>query len=108
MTCLRPCLRLLLRPVVVTQVALRVDLVTYALLEHLGLRETAIGLALPDLHTVAGDVEDSAGAGHQGDFTQIVTEGAEQLLGQPGGAQQPLALGAIGDDNFRFQCGHGG
>ena len=44
-------------PVVMTQVAGWVDLVTHPLLEHLGLGEAAIGLALPDLPAVAEDAD---------------------------------------------------
>ena len=90
------------------QVPLRVDPVADPLLEDLGLGKTAIGLALPELRTVATDVEHTTGARHQGYFAQVVAKGAEQLLGQPGGAQQPLALGAIRDDDFRFVFGHCG
>lgn len=43
------------------KVALRVDLVAHALLEHLGLGKPTIGLALPDLHTIAGDAKRPAG-----------------------------------------------
>jgi len=86
----------------VPQVALRVDLVAHALLEHLGLRKAAIGLALPDLHTVAGDAKSAAGSRFQRHFAQVVGKGTQQFLGQPCGAQQPLALGAIGDDDLGF------
>lgn len=47
--------------IVVPQVALRVDLVAHTLLEHFGLREAAISLALPDLHAVAGNAKRAAG-----------------------------------------------
>lgn len=36
---------------------MRIDPVADPLLEHLGLGKTAVGLALPDLHTIATDVE---------------------------------------------------
>ncbi len=68
------------RTIVVTEVALRVDAVTNPLLERLGLGEAAVGLALPDLHAVAGDAEDATGSGLQADFSEIVGEGAEQFL----------------------------
>ena len=93
-------------PVVVPQVPFWGDLVAYPLLEHLGLRETAIGLALPDLYAVAGDAKRPAGRRLQGDFAEVVGKGAQQFLGQPRGAQQPLTLGAIGDDNLGLGCGH--
>ena len=74
------------------EIAARSDQVAHALLEHLGLGKAAIGLALPDLHSVAGDAEHPAAARLQADPGEILTEGAEQLLGQPGGTQQPLCL----------------
>ncbi len=88
------------------EVALRVDLIADSLLEHLGLGKAAIGLALPDLHIVAADVKYPAGAGHQRHLAEVVAESAEQFLRQPRGAQQPLALGAIRDDDFRFCSRH--
>lgn len=72
------------RTIVVPEVALRVDAVANPLFERLGLGEAAVGLAFPDLHTVAGDTEDATGSGLQADFSEIVGEGAEQFLGQPG------------------------
>ena len=98
--------RVSLSAVVVAEVAVRIDLVANPLLEHLGLGKTAVGLALPDLHAVTGDVKHPAGARHQRHFAEVVAEGAEQFLRQPRGAQQPLALGAIGDDNFCFCDSH--
>ena len=88
------------------QVAVRIDLVADPLLEHLGLGETAISLALPELHLVTENVKDPTRAGHQGHLAQVIAKGAEQLLGEPGRTQQPLALGALGDDDFRFAGGH--
>lgn len=99
--------RRVLSAVVMAQVALRVDLVPQPLLEHLGLGEAAIGLALPDLHAIAGDAKGAAGGRFQGHAPQVVAERAQQFLGQPGGAQQPLALGAIGDEHFGFTFSHG-
>ncbi len=55
----------------------RVNLVAHTLLEHLGLREAAIRLALPYLHAVAGNPEHAAGAGLQTHLAEVVTEGAE-------------------------------
>ncbi len=88
------------------QIALRVDLVTYALLEHLGFGEAAVGLALPDLHAIAGDAKRAAGGRLQRHTTQVIGKRTQQLLGQPRGAQQPLALGAIGDDDLGFAQRH--
>lgn len=88
------------------QVSLWIDLVTYPLLEYLGLRKATIGLALPDLHAVACNAKHPAGRRFQGHFAEVIGKGAQQFLGQPRGAQQPLALGAIGDDNLGPGCGH--
>lgn len=88
------------------QVALRVDLVTHSLLEYLGFREPAISLALPDLHTIARDSKRPTGRRLQRDLAQIVGKRAEQLLSEPRGPQKPLALGAIGDDDFGFDGRH--
>ena len=88
------------------EVALRVDLITHPLLEHLGLREATVLFALPDLHAIAGDAKRTAGGRLQRHFAQVIRKRAEQLLGQPRRAQQPLALGAIGDDNLRLAHGH--
>ena len=84
------------------QVALRVYLVTHSLLEYLGFRKPAIGLALPDLHTIARDLKRPTGRRFQRNFAQIVGKRAEQFLSEPRGPQKPLALGAVGDDDFRF------
>ena len=56
------------RTIVVTEVALRVDAVANPLLERLGLGEAAVGLALPDLHAVAGDTEDAPVPGSRQTF----------------------------------------
>ncbi len=89
-----------------TQIPLRVDLVAHALFKHLGLRKAAIGLALPDLHAVASNAKRAAGGRFQGHTRQIIGKRTQQFLGQPGGTQQPLALGAIGDDDLGFGCRH--
>ena len=88
------------------QVTLRINLVAHPLLEHLGLREPAIGLALPDLYTVARNAKRPAGRRLQRHLAEVIGKGAQQFLGQPRSAQQPLALGAIGDDNLRLGSGH--
>lgn len=69
------------------QVALRVDLVTYALLEHLGLGKTAVRLALPNLHTVASDAKRAARGRFQRHLAQIISKRTQQFLRQPRGAQ---------------------
>lgn len=88
------------------EVALWVDLVAHALLEHLGLGEAPVRLALPDLHALAGDAKRPARDRFQRHFAQVIGKRTQQFLRQPCGAQQPLALGAIGDDDLGFISGH--
>lgn len=89
-----------------SEVAVRIDLIADPLFQNLGLGKATVNLALPDLHVVTENMKDPARAWYQGHLSQIVTESAEQFLGEPGSAQQPLTLGAIGDDDFRFVRGH--
>lgn len=93
-------------PVVMPQIPLGIDLVSHALLQHLGFGEATVQLALPYLHVVAADMKGPAGGRHQRHLAEVVAKGREQLLSQPGGTQHPLALRAVGDDNFRFGIGH--
>ena len=91
------------------QVARGVDPVAHALLERLDVGEAAVAHAIPERLAVAGDVEHAAGAGDQRHLGQILGEGGEQLLRQPGGAQEPAALAAVGDgDAGRVGSGTGG
>ncbi|CAO3304739.1 hypothetical protein METHP14_80061 [Pseudomonas sp. P14-2025] len=90
-----------------TKITLRVDLVAHPLLQYLRFGETTVGLALPDLHAIAGDAEDTPGTRLQRYPAKVVGKGTEQFLSQPGSTQQPLALGAIGDDDFRLVVSHG-
>src|SRR5690606_36476500 len=92
--------------VVMPQRALRIDAIAHALLQYLGLGKPAVQLALPALHAIAADVEGAAGSRHQRHLAQVLAECGQQLLRQPGRAQQPLALSAIGDDDFRPGCTH--
>src|SRR5215472_2008752 len=72
------------------------------LLQRLDVGKAALALADPDEHALVLDPEDPAGAGLQRHLAQILGEGREQLLRHPGGAQQPLALPAIGDGDARL------
>ncbi len=69
------------------QVTLRVDLVAYALLEHLGLGKTAVRLALPNLHAITRDTKRAAGGRFQRHFAQVIGKRAQQFLRQPRRAQ---------------------
>jgi hypothetical protein len=53
--------------------------------------------ARPHALAIDPDLEDTAGAGDQGDLAQLALEGGEQFLRQPGRAHQPAALPAIDD-----------
>ncbi|KAG1249197.1 hypothetical protein G6F65_019218 [Rhizopus arrhizus] len=66
---------------------------------HLGFGESAIALAVPDQIAVVGDLEDAAGAGLQDHFTQVGRKRGQEFLRHPTGAQQPLALRAVQDDD---------
>lgn len=68
------------------QIALGVDAVANPLFEHLGLRETTVSLALPDLLAIAGNAKNPAGARLQRDLAQVVGKRTEQFLRQPGSA----------------------
>src|SRR3569623_45722 len=46
------------------------------------------------------DLEDAAGAGDERHLAHLEREGRQHLLRHPGGAQQPVALRAIGDGKF--------
>lgn len=87
----------LLLAVAVAEIALRVDAVAHELLELLGLGEASCVLAREDEFAVEAHFEDAAGAGLEGDFAEVLAEGLEQLLGEPGGAQHPVALAAVAD-----------
>src|SRR5690606_1929116 len=88
------------RPVDVAEVALRVEAVAHPLLEHLGVGEPAVGRAVPDQAVAVMDPEHPPGARRQWHRAEIGAEGGQQFLRHPGGAQQPLALGAIGNGDM--------
>ena len=69
-----------LEPVVMAQIAGRIDQVTDPLLELPGIREPAIHLALPYLLPIAGNAENTAATRHQRHPLQIIGKAAEQLL----------------------------
>src|SRR4029079_15270933 len=89
-----------------TEIAAGVYHVAHQLLEFCGVGKAAVALAVPDRLIVARDGEDAAGAGHQRDLAQISAEGRQQLLRHPAGAQQPVALRAVGDGDARSGLQH--
>lgn len=60
------------------------------------IRET-VGFAVPEGFVVEADFEYSACSGDQSHLPQVSGEGREQFLRQPGGSEQPTALGAVFD-----------
>src|SRR5690606_30525539 len=86
-----------LDPIDMAQVAVRIDAVAHQLLQDPAVGEAAVALALPDQLAIEADFENAAGAGDEGDGAQLEGEGGEYFLRHPGGAQHPVALGAIGD-----------
>src|SRR5690554_3474817 len=81
------------------QVAAGGETITHTLLELLAVGKAAIALALPQRFVVVEDFEIAAMGRYQGDFFQLLAEGGEQFLRQPGAAQQPLALGTVVNAN---------
>src|SRR5579875_3568281 len=83
------------------EIAARIEPVADPPLELFCIREAAVGIALPDRLPVIADRENAAGAGDKRHFGKIRSECRQKLLSQPAGAQQPLALGAICNDDPR-------
>ena len=61
------------------EIAIRVDDIADQLLELGRVRETAVSLAVPDQHVIAGNGEDAAGAGHQRYFAEIGADSQNTL-----------------------------
>lgn len=61
--------------------------------------------ALEHGFAVDADDEHAAAAGFEGDFADFLLEGEQQFLGEPAGAQDEAALGAVFDFDAGF--GHG-
>lgn len=79
------------------QVTVRCHPVANTLLEFLRLGETAELTARPDQFAIEPHLEHAPGAGAQRHLREFLLEGGQQLLGKPGRAQQPSALGAVAD-----------
>ncbi len=77
-----------------TQVALRCDTVAHELFQFFRLRKAALRFAVPDEYAVYLHLKDASGSGYQRDLAEFLTEGAEEFLGVPPGAQKPAALRA--------------
>src|SRR5712691_10388279 len=89
------------------EIAPRIEAVAHALLQGAGVGKTAVDLAIPDDVPVIADLEDAARARHQCHLAKLATEGGQEFLRHPGGAQEPLALRAIADDDAgRGRRGH--
>src|SRR5690606_34499251 len=81
----------------VAEIAPRSDGITHLLLELLDRGEPAIVRAGPEAGAVHVDFEDAPARRHQTHGPEVFPEGAEQLLGVPGGAKHPVALCAVDD-----------
>ena len=79
------------------------DYVSDELFEFFDVGEAALCRARLEELVVYVDLEDSSCAGTEADFADFRDEGREELLGHPGGAENPVALGAVGDAD----CGLG-
>ena len=77
-------------------------MVPQPLFEDFRLRKTAVGPAVPDGVAVALHHKDAASAGNKSHFADFLTEGLQELLRHPGGAQHPAALRAVFDGDPRF------
>ena len=87
----------LLALVGVAEVFFGSDLVSDELFEFFDVGEAALCRARPEELVVYVDLEDSACARTKGNFADFRDEGREKFLGHPGGAEHPIALGAVGD-----------
>ncbi|CAH1657303.1 hypothetical protein CHELA20_53548 [Hyphomicrobiales bacterium] len=85
-----------------SEVTPRLELVADALFQRLHIRKAIVPLSLPDDNVIAVDLENAAGARDERDLADIGTESRQKLLRHPARPQQPLALGAIGDDDARL------
>src|SRR3569623_198358 len=90
------------RPVEAAEGAVGFDAVTDHLLELLDVGEAAIALALPDQRVIEMNLEDAPRAGNEGHLANFEREGREHLLRHPSGAEQPVALRAVGDGETRL------
>ena len=87
-----------------TQITIRGNLVSHALLELLGFRKPPLGLSGPKEITCSPDFKDAARSGDQGNPAELLFKRGQKFLGQPSCAKEPAALGAI--FNFEDRFGH--
>src|SRR3569623_844688 len=84
----------------VAEAAAGIDTGAHQLLDLLGVGKATVALAFPDQVASEVDLENAAGAGNERHLAHLEREGRQHLLGHPGSAQQPVALGAISDGEF--------
>ena len=84
-----------------SEIHFRPDQIADALLENLGLGESAIDRPVPDGLAVAGDDEGSACSRDQGQGADFFGKRRQDFLCHPGGAEQPAALAAVGNGDMR-------
>ena len=80
------------------------DTVPHEALELGDLGEATLACTGPHSLAVEPYVENTTFAGYESDATEVVDEGREELLGHPGGAGQPVTLGAVFD--LETRCAH--
>ena len=67
-------------PVAVAEASFGIQPITNTLLQDLGFRKAPIVRAIPDDLALVSDLKHTAGVRNQGHFTQIRSEGREELL----------------------------
>src|SRR5439155_25690157 len=89
--------RIILRLLIVADAAAGCDTVPQEALHFAGIGHRCGVLVGGDYVAVETDFENAARAGPKSDFRQLGLECREQFLSEPGGAQQELTAGAVGD-----------
>ena len=84
-----------------SEITVWIDPVAHELFEDFCVRETFPFLAVPDQRAINGNSKNSASARRERHFANVLPKGLQKLLRHPSGAQQPLALGAVGYDDAR-------
>src|SRR5574339_819836 len=95
------CAASILCAVTMSQRPLRRDAIAHGLLELLRLGEAPRARAREDQLAVEAHVEHAAAAGHERHLAELRLERRQQLLREPGRAQQPAALRAVLDLDAR-------
>lgn len=87
-----------------SEVSFWFDNVANALFELLGTWKAVVSNPFPYKGVVDSDFEYPASPRGKRYFAKTLAKGLEKLLRHPCRTQQPVALGAIADDDSRFVC----